>query len=141
MSEVEFNKFAICDTCGSETLCREDGEDDQCGGCYWAPINHAKHQSELAALREELAAARAECERHKNVRALAVKDAAKVCQRLTAAEQRNAELVELLRETDRIIHRHQSEQAMSISVGRRLQEARHKINSALTKPTESGASE
>lgn len=62
MSEVEFKKFAICDTCGVETLCREDGEDDQCGGCYWAPINHAKHQAELSALREELVSANADKE-------------------------------------------------------------------------------
>jgi len=74
MSEVEFKKFAICDTCGVETLCREYGADDQCGTCYRPPINEAKHQSELAALRD------------------------KVTKRLTAAEQRDAELVELLKE-------------------------------------------
>lgn len=91
MSEVEFKKFATCDTCGVETLCREDGEDDQCGGCYWAPINHAKHQSELSALREELA------EYH--ISGLeALEKILDLTGHLAAAEKRNAALVELLRD-------------------------------------------
>jgi len=85
VSEVEFKKFAICDTCGVETLCREDGDDDQCGACYWAPINHAKHQSELAALREELA--------KRGQRIIDIADQRNEAeQRLADAERRNAML-------------------------------------------------
>ena len=98
MSEVEFKKFAICDTCGVETLCRVDGEDDQCGACYWAPINHAKHQAELAALREELADVKAgrditlaDLNRADDIRS-------ELQQRLADAERRNAEQTEGARE-------------------------------------------
>lgn len=130
MSEVEFKKFAICDTCGVETLCREHGEDDQCGGCYWAPINHAKHQSELAALREELTS-------RNEVIAMKAREVVEAQTAVTgwaakckAAEQRNAELEALLhRWTNNFGH-----------LGGIATPLRDETNAAL-KPTESGASE
>lgn len=88
-------------------------------------------QSELAALREELVTAKAECQLHENVRASVIRDAVDVIQRLTAAEQRNAGLVELLRKARRAID--------PSCAGKSL---RGELDAALrTKPTESGASE
>ena len=112
MSEVEFKKFAACDTCGASTMCREIGDEDQCGGCYWAPINKAVHEAQLAALREELAKANADKEAY-HLNAIARRDDLDTrtadlleCgtrrklaeQRLADAERRNAELIEKLGE-------------------------------------------
>lgn len=101
MSEVEFKKLAICDTCGTETLCREHGVDDQCAACYWAPINHAKHQSELAALREELATSHRKFANCKLALDAQKHNLTVLKQRLTAAEQRNAELKQQLDSIDK----------------------------------------
>lgn len=60
--------------------------------------------------------------------------------RLTAAEQRNSELSELLRDTEKSILWHQAQQPMSLRLSRHLDRARTRIKKAI-KPTESGASE
>lgn len=84
------------------------------------------------ALRDELATAENACK-------IVVEDARTLSERLTIAEQRNAELVELLQETERQILRHQAEQPMSLRLSRNLDKARTRIKRAI-KPTESGAS-
>ena len=137
MSEVEFKKFAICDTCGVETLCREDGEDDQCGGCYWAPINHAKHQAELAALREELASADRSAETLHEVIGRLKSERDEAQQRLTAAEQRNAESSAAMQLATRLLASGLS--ALNPRAG--LAKNVRAFLESQRKPTESGVSE
>lgn len=44
----EFKHFAICDTCGVETLCMEIGDNEHiCGGCHFAPQQKAEREAEL----------------------------------------------------------------------------------------------
>jgi hypothetical protein len=82
-------------------------------------------QSELAALREELAQLR----RWEQT----IRENSPLVQRLTAAEQRNAELVELLRDAACAVKDHaMTAWAVPLYI---------RINNALAQPTESGASE
>lgn len=89
-------------------------------------------QSELAALREEL-------EQANGALSIANETIGKFADSLTAAEQRNAELVELLRDVSKQAgDHHASHQSWNLKT--QLANIHQKIDAAL-KPTESGASE
>lgn len=111
-------------------------------------------QSELAALRDQLAERKRKhlrsCqiaigksqlakERYSDLAELGA-ECSSLYKRLTASEQRNAELVELLRDTEKSILWHQAQQPMSLRLSRHLDKTRTRIKKAV-KPTESGASE
>lgn len=84
-------------------------------------------QAELSALREELDNEKARIPQY-------IAERAQTEQYLTAAEQRNAELVELLQETVPAL-------SLAASAFKAQKPVYTKVKNALFKPTESGASE
>ncbi len=115
-----------------------DGEIDQTpsrpGFYTFEPlIRLSDAQSELAALREELAEWKARCGRRVADIGIVVNDKLDLQQRLTAAEQRNSDLIDLIRKAHTWVDRNNFG-------GWDAYELRDQLAAAL-KPTESGASE